>query len=178
MTPARVVELALAAGDYVRQSLGPSFEGLDGSPESLAFVDHYITKVGNVSDQILDLVASAVGCYFGEVVIAHLGGTWSTEGDDPSGWTITLDAAPLRFRPVAMAAEAIRGEDLEDYDAAITAPSAYQETLADTLAASGPVEAAYYYSLTGRLETLEHSTEVLVELRRREEEGAPKPGEN
>jgi hypothetical protein len=31
-----------------------------------------------------------------------------------------------------------------------------------------PVEEAYYYSLTGRLETLAHAVEVLTELKRRE----------
>src|SRR5438552_18542314 len=89
--PARIAEYALAAGDYVRQSLGVE---LDGSVESLAFVDHYVSKIGQVSDEVLALVAAALGSYFGEVVIGRLGGAWATGGDDPAGWTVTLEAAP------------------------------------------------------------------------------------
>src|SRR5438552_12523975 len=95
--PARIAEYALAAGDYVRQSLGVE---LDGSVESLAYVDHYLSKIGRVSDEVLGLVAAAVGAYFGEVAIGRLGGDWRTDGDDPAGWLVTLEAAPLRFRPV------------------------------------------------------------------------------
>ena len=111
MTPARITEFALVAADYVRQSLHID---LDGSVESLAFVDHYLSKVGKVSNQVMELVATAVGAYFGEVVISRLGGDWHVDGDDPGGWTITIEAAPLRFRPIAMAAEAVRKQARPD----------------------------------------------------------------
>ena len=60
---------------------------------------------------------------------------------------ITLEAVPLSFRPVAMAAEAIRGEDLEDFDAALTTLPSLQGPLADALSSAGPVDVRYYYSL-------------------------------
>ena len=171
MTPARIAEFALAAADYVRQSLHVE---LDGSVESLAFVDHYLTKVGQISDDVLRLLAAAVGAYFGEVAIAKLGGEWRTEGDDPAEWTVMLEAAPITFKPVAMAAEAVRQDDLEDYDGSLQVPAAMEGGLEEALAAVGDVEADYYYSLTGRFETIEHAAEVLAELRRRAEEASDK----
>lgn len=167
MTPPRIAELALAASDYVRQSLKVE---LDGSVESLAFVDHYVGQVGNVSDPVLELVAASIGAYFGEVAIQQLGGAWELDGDDPAGWTISLDAAPLRFHPIAMAAEAIRKDDIEDYDAGIGVPPELEQPLMEALAAAGPVDAEYFYSLTGRLETLEHAAGILAELRRQADE--------
>jgi hypothetical protein len=163
VTPPRLAEYSMAAGEYVRRALQVD---LDGSVESLAFVDHYLTKIGNVSDDVLRLVSSAIGAYFGEVVIGRLGGAWDLASEDPAEWTVTLDAAPLSFHPVAMAAEAIRQDDLEDFDATIVAPPALQAPLLRALEAVGPVEAEYYYSLTGRLETLEHAASVIAELRR------------
>jgi hypothetical protein len=44
------------------------------------------------------------------------------------------------------------------------------EPLAEALSASPPVDEAYYYSLTGRLETIEHAIQILLELKRREQE--------
>lgn len=167
MTPPRIAELALAAADYVRQSVNMD---LDGSVESLAFVDHYVSRVGGVSDPVLALVAASIGAYFGEVAIRHMGGAWELTGDDPAGWTVALEAAPLRFHPVAMAAEAIRQADIEDYDASIGAPPELEGPLMEALAAAGPVDAEYFYSLTGRLETLEHAAAILTELRRQGEE--------
>jgi len=166
---ARIAELALAAGEYVRSSLAVE---LDGSAESLAFVDHYISKIGNTSDEVMALVAAALGAYFGEVAIARFGGQWRAEEDDPASWTVTLEAAPLRFHPVGMAAEAIRGQDLEDWDGGLRVPSAWEADVAEALESSGPVEADYYYSLTGRLETMERTIDLVNELRRREAETA------
>lgn len=161
-----MAELSLAASDYVRKSLQVE---LDGSPESLAYLDHYVSRIGNVSDEVLALAAAAVGSYFGEVLLSRFGGTWRADDPDPAAWTVTLEAAPIRLRPVAMAAEAIRKADLEDWDASLNVPAAFDAAVAEALEASGPVESEYYYSLTGRLETAEHVVDLLTELRRREE---------
>lgn len=178
---ARVAELTLAAADYVRASIAVE---LDGSVESLAFVDHYAARIGNVSEPVLALVASALGAYFGEVAIGRFGGSWNAADPDPAAWTVTLEAAPIRFHPVALAAEAIRGSDLAEWDSGIAVPSAHEAEVAAALEAAGPVEAAYYYSLTGRLETIEHTVDLLTELRRRDaavpddQAGGEGPGPN
>lgn len=169
MSLPRVAEFALAAGDYVRRALGLE---LDGSVESLAFVDHYIGQMRDVSDELLELVAPALGSYFGEVVLSRLAGEWDARAEDPAHWTITLagpdGGALLSFHPVALAAESVRGEDLEDYDAAIVPTPELAGQLADVLATAAPVAADYYYSLTGRLESIEHVVELLLALKERE----------
>src|SRR5256885_1321772 len=118
---ARIAEFALAAADYVKRATGLD---LDGSVESLAFVDHYLSTVGNVTDELLALVAPALGAYFGEVIVAHLGGDWATEGREPADWTIAIgEGAPLvTFHPAAFAAEALRRRDVPGYDAALVTP--------------------------------------------------------
>ena len=169
-TPPRVVELALAAQDYVRRAVKLE---LDGSVESLAFLDHYVAQVGDVEDDVLLLLAGAVGSYFGEIVVSQLGGTWHAQGDNPAEWLITLHDVPLSFRPVAMAAEAIRKDDVEEVDARLTTLPSLQGPLAEAMGATGPVEVDYYYSLTGRYETLEHAAELLVELQRQDVSDPP-----
>ncbi len=169
MMPSRIADFALAAGEFVRRAVGLE---LDGSVESLAYVDHYLRSVGDVSDELLGLVAPALGAYFGEVVIAHLGGEWEARAEDPMEWAITIasPAGPLAtFRPVAMAAEAVRREDLDDVDASISTPPDLTARVAQALAAASPVEEEYYYSLTGRLETIEHVVELSAALRERDQ---------
>lgn len=169
MNEPRIVEFALAAHEYVRRAV--SLE-LDGSVESLAYVDHYLGQVGAVSDQLLALVAPAIGCYFGEVVVARLGGEWRAAGPDPAQWRIAVigaDGRPLcEFRPVAMAAAALRRADVDGYDAALAPAPELADRLADALSSVAPVEEGYFYSLTGRLETLEHAVEILAALRERD----------
>jgi hypothetical protein len=162
----RVPEFAMAASDYVKRATGLD---LDGSVESLAYVDHYLATVGEVSDEMVSLLAPALGAYFGEVIVSHLGGDWASEGRQPADWSIAIgDGAPLvTFRPVAMAAEALRRDDVEGYDASLVTPPELEGPLDEALSATSPVEESYYYSLTGRLETIEHVLELLVELRRR-----------
>lgn len=166
----------LAAQEYVRRAIAVE---LDGSVESLAFVDHYASRAGadgEMSDEVLALVAPAIGAYFGEVVIARIGGGWQADAPDPFDWTIEVpgpSGTPLvTFRPSAMAACALRTGEVEGCDASIMPPPALAAALHDALAAAAPVDEAYFYSLTGRLETIEHAFEILVELDRRSYSGA------
>lgn len=175
MPAPRVEELALAASEYVRQSLGVE---LDGSVESLAYVDHYLSKIGGVGNEVLALVAAALGSYFGEVMISHLGGAWQASDEDPAAWTITVEVAPITFHPVALAACAIRQDDLPDWDSSLRVPPELSAPLADALSATAPVAADYYYSLTGRCETIEHMAALLAELRHRADEEGKDGGEN
>src|SRR5262245_3623413 len=96
-----------AARSYVVRAIGVD---LDGSEESLAFVDHYLEKAREtkMDDEVLALVAPAFGAYLGQVAIGKFGGRWVLESEDPSEWRVELQPAPLRFFPVGMAAEALR----------------------------------------------------------------------
>jgi hypothetical protein len=170
--PDAVQTFVTAAGRYVERALGVT---LDGSEESLAYVDHYIDHTARaeaLKPEVLALVAPALGAYLGQVAIARLGGRWKPEtlGIDPAEWEVELEAAPLSFYPVGMAAEALRGGEVDGYDASFTTRDDLMGPLSEALEASPPVDEAYYYSLTGRLETLEQAADILVELERRKRE--------
>jgi hypothetical protein len=158
-----------AANAYVQRALKVE---LDGSEESLAFVDHYAegARASNLKDELVALVAPALGSYLGEVAIRKFGGRWVLDSENPAEWRVELEPVPLRFWPVGMAAEALRGDDVEGYDASFAADPALMGALLEQLSRVPPVEHDYYYSLTGRLETLTHAVEILVELRKPEPE--------
>jgi hypothetical protein len=159
-----------AARRYVERAVGVT---LDGSEESLAYVDHYIQSTAKAEAQkpeVLALVAPALGAYLGEVAIAKLGGRWNVESTDPAEWEVELEAAPLHFHPVGMAAEALRATEVEGYDASFGTREELMGPLLDALEGAPPVAEDYYYSLTGRLETLEHAADILAELERRKRE--------
>jgi hypothetical protein len=181
MGPVRDIETFVrAAREYVARVLGEKGVALDGSETSLAFVDHYIEKTARgapMPDDVLALVAPALGAYFGEVAIAKFGGRWVLDGDDPAGWRVELEPAELRFWPVGMAAAALRGEEVPGYDASFVTRPEWMGPVGDALAAAPPVDEAYYYSLTGRLEILAEVVDLLAELARQAEEKADRPVE-
>jgi hypothetical protein len=170
--PEAVQTFLTAAGRYVERAVGVP---LDGSEESLAYVDHYIDKTARaeaLKPEVLALVAPALGAYLGQVAIGRLGGRWKAEtlAGEPADWEVELEAAPLTFYPVGMAAEALRGGEVEGYDASFSTRDELMGPLLEALESSPPVDEGYYYSLTGRLETLIHAADILVELERRKRE--------
>ena len=170
MTPARVQPFYDAARTYVKRAVGTD---LDDSEESLAYVDHYIaTTAANeaLKPEVLALVAPALGVYLGQVAIARFGGHWVLDSDDPADWRVELEPAPLSFHPFGMAAEAMSNEEVDGYDASFSTRDDLMGPLAEALESSPPVDENYYYSLTGRLETLEHAVDLLVEIERKRRE--------
>ncbi len=177
-TPDQVEPFLAAARRYIQRALGVE---LDGSDTSLAFVDHYIDKTARseaLKPDVLALIAPALGAYFGEVVIARLGGHWLIEDADPNHWRVELEPAPLTFHPVGMAAEALRGGEVDGFDGTFITRNDLTGPLSQALEGAPPVDAGYYYSLTGRLETLEHVTDLLVEIERKRREPLPDPDAN
>jgi hypothetical protein len=166
--PSAVAPFVEAARSFVRRAVALE---LDGSEESLAYVDHYIETSrhdGPLGAEAIALVAPALGAYFGELAISKLGGQWllneDDEGaDDPGTWQIELNVGPIRFYPVAIARTALVSDDIEGVDDAIHAAPAISSVLEDAMARVAPVEADYYYSLTGRLETLAWAVDVVTE---------------
>jgi len=190
---ARLTELSHAACDYVQRATSLD---LDHSEESLAFVDHYLRQVRAgqpLQAPVLELIAAALGVYFGELLLARFGGRWlaiPTEPhhdskaetplldslDDPTGWRVELEAAPLICDPVLWAQQALRfareDEDKDDEaqaalggEGGLIAPPKLLEPLQDAMARLPPVSEEYYYSLTGRFETVSVVVEVLASLR-------------
>ena len=155
--PPRVREYADQAVSYVRRALGIQ---LEYDSNTLPVLDHYLRTVPEDQPAALQLVVATSGAYFGEVVRQRLGGRWEL-ADQEAEWRIVLPTG-LNFSPVGFVAAAIARADLEDLDSEIAAPPRMLPYVQRTLARMGEVTIEDYYSLCGRLDTLEHVHEVLV----------------
>ncbi len=157
--PARVREYADQAVAYVRRALGVT---LEYDSDTLPVLDHYLRTVGDSDDKAatLALVVATSGAYFGEVVRRRLGGRWEATGDE-AAWRVVLPTG-LHFAPAGFVAAAIARSDLADLDSELDAPARMRPYVQQALARMGEVSVEDYYSLCGRLDTLEHVHEVLV----------------
>ncbi len=186
-----LAELRRAACDYVQRATGCA---LDGSEESLAFVDFYLDRLRSDPPQhmaALRLVAYALGVYLGDLAITRFGGRWlalpipdeegaSDPAASPLSWRVDLDAAPLRFDPIGMSATALAklnpalaDEHAEDDGIALRPGTrSLQASLSEALSRAAPVSAEYYYSFTGRFETLSHIVDLVLDLQQQRAESS------
>lgn len=155
--PPRVREYAEQAVTYVRRALGVT---LEYDSNTLPLLDHYLRNVPQDQLATVQLVVATSGAYFGEVVRRHLGGRWEASGEEED-WRLVLPTG-LNFSPAGFVASAIAQADLDDLDSEIDAPLRMRPYVQQTLARMGEVSVEDYYSLCGRLDTLEHVHEVLV----------------
>jgi hypothetical protein len=158
--PKEIQEYATRAVDYVKRALGLE---LAYDSDTLPLLDHYLRTVPADQPETVELVALTAGAYFGEVVRRRLGGRWdmSTGASDPLGWRMVLPTG-IHFSPAGFAAAAIVQDDLDDLDTALDAPPRTRPHLERALERMSDVTLEDYYSLCGRLDTLEHVHEVLV----------------
>jgi hypothetical protein len=155
--PARIREYAEQAVEYVRRALGVT---LEYDSDTLPLLDHYLRSVPEQQPATLQLVIATSGAYFGEVVRRRLGGRWDASGEEAT-WRVVLPTG-LNFSPAGFVASAIAQSDLEDLDSEIDAPPRMRPYVQQALQRMGEVSVEDYYSLCGRLDTLEHLHEVLV----------------
>src|SRR5205823_3390544 len=153
-------EYATRAVDYVRRAVGLD---LAYDSDTLPLLDHYLRTVPSDEPAMIELVALTAGAYFGEVVRRRLGGRWdmSSGQGEPLGWRMVLPTG-IHFSPAGFVAAAIIQGDLDDVDTALDAPPRTRPHLERALERMGDVTVEDYYSLCGRLDTLEHVHEVLV----------------
>lgn len=164
--PPRVREYADQVVTYVRNALGVT---LEFDSDTLPVLDHYLRTVEGSQAATLQLVITTSGAYFGEVVRRRLGGRWelgaSAEENGKSAkdveWRMVLPTG-LNFQPAGFVAAAIAQADLDDFDSELDAPPRMRPYVQQALARMGEVSVEDYYSLCGRLDTLEHVHEVLV----------------
>lgn len=154
----QVLEYARQVVEYVRRAVGLD---LAYDSDTLPLLDHYLRSVPTDQPAAVELVATTSGAYFGEVVRRRLGGRWDTSSDDATEWRVVLPTG-LNFAPAGFVAAAIVRAELDDLDTAIDAPPRMRPYLEQTLARMSDVTFDDYYSLCGRLDTLEHVHEVLV----------------
>ena len=155
--PSRIREYADQAVAYVQRALGIK---LEYDSDTLPVLDHYLRSVPSDQPAALQLVVVTSGAYFGEVVRQRLGGRWEL-GDEEVEWRIVLPTG-INFSPAGFVAAAIAKADLDDLDSELTAPPRMLPYVQQALARMGEVSIDDYYSLCGRLDTLEHVHEVLV----------------
>jgi hypothetical protein len=155
--PPRVREYADQAVTYVQRALGIT---LEYDSNTLPVLDHYLRNVPDDQPATLQLVVATAGAYFGEVVRQLLGGRWELADEDVQ-WRVVLPTG-IQFSPGGFVAAAIARADPEDVDSEIAAPPRMLPYVQQALARMGEVSIDDYYSLCGRLDTLEHVHEVLV----------------
>lgn len=160
--PAQIGEYADQVVDYVHRALGVT---LEFNSETLPVLDHYLRQAGESQPAAVALVAATSGAYFGEVVRRRLGGYWHADDPDPGEWRFELPGG-LTFRPVGFVLAAIFCSD--EYDDNLTAPPKMLEAAEAALERMADVTAEEYYSLCGRLDTLEHLQAVLLAIAARE----------
>lgn len=159
--PPRVREYAEQVVTYVKRALAVT---LEYDSNTLPVLDHYLRTVketaGTEQPATLQLVIVTAGAYFGEVVRRQLGGRWELSEKDIE-WRMVLPTG-LNFAPAGFVASAIAQADLGDIDSELEAPPRMRPHVQQALARMGEVSVDDYYSLCGRLDTLEHVHEVLV----------------
>jgi hypothetical protein len=153
-----VGEFAARAVDYVRKAVGME---LSFDSETLPLLDHYLRSVPADQPNVVALVSATSGAYFGEVVRRLLGGRWEMTSKDSQEWRVVLPTG-LSFSPVGIVTAAILQDDPEEADAEIDAPARMRPYVERALERMADVTVENYYSLCGRLDTLEHLQEVLV----------------
>ncbi len=167
--PAQVREYAEQAVAYVQRAVGVA---LEYDSNTLPLLDHYLRapEIATGPVEATQLVVATAGAYFGEVVRLTLGGRWELPAvatDDKhartgaEGWRMVLPTG-ISFSPTGFVAAAIARADLADLDTEMTAPPRILPHLESALARMGELTVEDYYSLCGRLDTLEHVHEVLV----------------
>lgn len=159
-TPSEVEDLVQMAQSSVKEVVGVE---PDLTPETLPLVDEYLRQVGpGLQLEVRDLVISAVGCYFGEVVRRKLNGRWNTKRSSPQTWRIELVNCFLHFHPVGMAGEVLTGAETEDYDGSFATLDVLRDGLAHMLSEAAPMSEEEYYSLAGRIDILQLAADWLV----------------
>jgi hypothetical protein len=166
--PETIRTLAEGCVRFVKQALAIE---LDGTPETLPILDHYLERARDDEarhrDQVLGLVSTSAGAYFGEVIRQsfpnarwHLG-----DPDEPSSWRIEFSDVFLAFNPVGMAREAILERETGDWNAHLEVLEQDRKPIAESLERVGAINDADYWRLTIRYEVIEQVLSVLEAAR-------------
>ena len=160
VAPPSVVELCAACMRFVASKYKVS---LDGTPETLSLVDQYVREARGAfaeRPESIDLVAPAVGAYFGEVIRQTFGGEWFADGDH-GGWRLYFSNVYLAFNPIGMAREAITMREEAGWHAHLELDPGEREIIEQRLAVIPEVDEEEYYLPTTQLEVLTIVVETL-----------------
>jgi hypothetical protein len=148
--PEHVVVLCLACAQYVHAATGVA---LDFTPDTLPLLDHYLQGVRDAKGNVKELVATAAGAYFGELVRRMYPSRWHAPDEAFDAWRVEFSRCFLHFNPVGFAREAIEGHDVGGgYGFGVNGDDV--PALEAGLAAYGDVPTDDYYLLSTRIEVL------------------------
>ncbi len=153
--PAIIQDYAIQAVAYVKRALGFS---LEYDSETLPVLDHYLRQA-IAQGPVATLVVLTTAAYFGEVVRRHLGGHWEVAGQEVENARVVLPGG-LSFSPAELVQAAVERDDGDTEQFRI--PPKIRPILESALERMEPVTEDVYYSLCGRLDTLEHLQDVLL----------------
>lgn len=158
--PETIRTLAEGCVRFVKQAVGVE---PDGTPDTLPIVDHYLAGAeGAGKEEVLGLVASSAGAYFGEVVRRATGARWHLgDLEDPSTWRLEMEHVFLSFNPVGMAREAILGDEQDGWNAHLEVLEHDRRVIAQALENVGGVSEDDYFRLAVRWEVVEQALAVL-----------------
>ncbi|HYO96073.1 MAG TPA: hypothetical protein VER33_16255 [Polyangiaceae bacterium] len=160
--PAVIEELTHTALDYVARAVGVP---LDFSAETLALLDHYTRSVAPTLEgnpALADIVAPALGAYFGEVVRARFDGFWRVESANQRDWLLCSHIAFLAFNPIGVAYDALYGTGEHHGPGSNLRVAPEDRALIDArLTSIPPVAEDEYFLFTTRFEVLEIVVEAL-----------------
>ncbi len=161
-TPPSIEELARGCVAFVHRAVGIE---LDGTPDTLPILDHYLSSVlsdDRAKEEINDLVVSSAGAYFGEVVRRALGhGRWHVEEGDLTGYRLELEHVFPFFNSMGMAREVLVSADQPGWMAHLEVLPRDRPLLDQSLARMGDVREDDYYRLAVRFEVIEQVVSAL-----------------
>jgi hypothetical protein len=161
--PSEVRELAMTLAEFVRRAVGVE---VDVSPETLPVVDHYVELVRReaaLRPAVIELVAPALGAYFGEVLRRAIGGFWQLPSADVHRWRVCSRQVVVAVNPIGVAYDVLfQGAEHDGPPAEIGLFPEDRARVAPRLAALPSVSEGEFYLLSTRLEVLEIVVDALV----------------
>lgn len=152
--PAVIADLAAACHRFVATRYGVP---LDFTADTLSLVDQYVRDAREevkARPEGLELVATSIGAYLGEVIRRAEGGYWRAEGE-PSSFRVMLRHVFLSFNPIGMAREALTGDEAEGFGAHLALDDGDREAVEARLNALPEVDADEYALPTTRAEVVQ-----------------------
>jgi hypothetical protein len=160
--PPEVSELSAACLGYVRHATGME---LDFTTDTLPILDHYIRQTRGdavAKPEIVEMVASAIGAYLGEVTRQKFGGSWFAPPGEYRRWRVELEHVFLSMNPIGVAMEAMLVQAADGWGAHFRLRPDDERKAEALLANLPPVDEDQYYAPSSRLEALEIVVEGLL----------------
>lgn len=160
--PDQIIELYGVCVDYVQRALGLE---LDFTDETLPILDHYVSMVRNAVEdrpELAQILQTAIGAYFGELVRRRLNGYWMLPNPDVHNWRVCARHVFLSLNPIGVVCEALAQSDEHNGPSAEMQLAPEDRALvAERLAKAPPVPEGQYYLLSTRLEAIDITVETL-----------------